>query len=327
MLAFIPAISLLARRALGMNLQVDQTVRVDVGEAHIHGVYHIAVGTHNAPMFIPNRLNANIGDRIIFEFHNINHTLTQSTLEQPCVAAGGFDSGFGQFNPEDESGISITLSVNSLDPQWFFCKQDIPYSYCHAGMVFALNPGDKMNTFLDNAQRRSSARSTTDDQAANPSALPGAPAVGQVSAGSNSNPSDRPSPSPSPRKSLSPSSRLGPNINPSRSSYRSPSRSPSSSSIPSPSRTVTGSVTDISGGSNIHRSGSSASPNPTPGIVMEPVTVVTVTHTISCPASTSAVSIRRSVSPFNFTSEATGSMDISTMTPLFLVVSAMALIL
>jgi hypothetical protein len=105
---------------------------------------------------VPNQLNANVGDHIIFKFGALNHTLTQSTLENPCARVGRFDSGFDQFNPTDRKGLTLALTVNSLEPQWFFCRQDYPSSHCHAGMVFALNPGDKMGTFLANVAREGS---------------------------------------------------------------------------------------------------------------------------------------------------------------------------
>lgn len=102
-------------------------------------------------MFTPQRLNANIGDQIIFEFHALNHTLTQSSLERPCASLQQFDTGFNQFNPQSKENVVTVITVNSLEPQWFFCRQNRPTSHCHMGMVFAINPGDQMDTFLQNA--------------------------------------------------------------------------------------------------------------------------------------------------------------------------------
>lgn len=126
----------------------DNKVTVELGEAENQVVHYVSVGSNDAPMFLPNRLNANIGDQVKFRFHNVNHTLTQSSLAEPCSSIGEFDTGFNQFNPEDKNNLVITLTVNSLNPQWFFCKQSQPSPHCHAGMVFALNPGDRMDAFL-----------------------------------------------------------------------------------------------------------------------------------------------------------------------------------
>ncbi|KAL4933512.1 cupredoxin domain-containing protein [Aspergillus undulatus] len=136
-----------------LDVSVDQTVTLEVGETDGQVIHRVSVGIEGSPTFVPNRLNANLGDQIQFEFHNLNHTLTQSSLDKPCVSIGGFDTGFNEYNPQDRDNIIVSLTVNSLDPQWFFCKQDRPFAHCHAGMVFALNPGDQMGTFLRNARR------------------------------------------------------------------------------------------------------------------------------------------------------------------------------
>jgi hypothetical protein len=90
---------------------------------------------------------------VTFNFYSLNHTLTQSSLEAPCVSLHQFDTGFGQFNPKDTDGLSLSLTVNTLEPQWYYCRQNDRTSHCHAGMVFALNPGDQMDQFKENAKR------------------------------------------------------------------------------------------------------------------------------------------------------------------------------
>jgi plastocyanin len=132
---------------------LDQKFSIDIGSEGF--VHQVIVGEDDSLLFTPNRLNANIGDQITFSFRGLNHTLTQSSLENPCSPLPQFDTGFGQFNPQQRNDISITLTVNTLEPQWFFCKQNDPLSHCHAGMVFAINPGDKMEQFKKNARRAS----------------------------------------------------------------------------------------------------------------------------------------------------------------------------
>lgn len=113
------------------------------------------MGSQGSPTFVPQRLNANIGDQIVFEFHALNHTLTQSTLERPCAPIQQFDTGFNQFNQHSRDKLVTIITVNSLEPQWFFCRQDTPSSHCHMGMVFAINPGNQMSTFIRNVRRES----------------------------------------------------------------------------------------------------------------------------------------------------------------------------
>ncbi|KAL3430337.1 hypothetical protein BDV09DRAFT_199729 [Aspergillus tetrazonus] len=146
-------------------------VDIDIGlveQLSSQALHEIHVGLADAQLFVPNQINANIGDKIDFIFHGGNHTLTQSSLESPCVPAAEFDSSFKNFNPHQQDDISLTLTVTSLEPQWFFCKQEKPLSHCHAGMVFAINPGDDMESFLRRAKTESSRAITSNLPSASP---------------------------------------------------------------------------------------------------------------------------------------------------------------
>ncbi|KAF3394361.1 hypothetical protein F1880_005504, partial [Penicillium rolfsii] len=134
-------------------ISLDQKLSIDIGSEGF--VHQVIVGQDDSLLFAPSRLNANIGDQITFSFRGLNHTLTQSSLENPCSPLPQFDTGFGQFNPQQRNGISLTLTVNTLEPQWFFCKQSDPLPHCHAGMIFAINPGEKMEQFKQNARSAS----------------------------------------------------------------------------------------------------------------------------------------------------------------------------
>lgn len=102
--------------------------------------------------FSPASLNASIGSIVAFDFLSRNHTLSQSTLHNPCQRNGSIDTGFNQFNPTNVSGkFIVELEVTNEDPQWFLCAQDFNVSHCHAGMVFSLNPHGKHKEFLQNA--------------------------------------------------------------------------------------------------------------------------------------------------------------------------------
>ena len=105
----------------------------------------------NRPRFIPNRLDVKKGDRVVFRFYEPNHSLIQSSLEKPCSPQ--IDSGSVQFNQLEN--LILTVTVNSLDSQWFFCRQS-RFSHCHPDMLFAFNPGDQWNTFQANIQNQSS---------------------------------------------------------------------------------------------------------------------------------------------------------------------------
>lgn len=115
----------------------------------------IRVGMEGQFLFNPSQVQAKPGDVVTFQFRRLNHTVTESSLQSPCQKTpGGFDSGFGNFNLNDDEDKFVAFNVRDTDPRWFFCAQSNPFSHCSAGMVFGLNPGNLMNTFLDNAQQR-----------------------------------------------------------------------------------------------------------------------------------------------------------------------------
>ena len=69
----------------------------------------------------PPSLDALPGDYVQFNFMAQNHTVTQSTLEKPCVKmAGGMDSGFMP-NPNNTMPTppSMIIEVNDTKP---LCK-------------------------------------------------------------------------------------------------------------------------------------------------------------------------------------------------------------
>jgi plastocyanin len=116
--------------------------------------HSVTVGAAGRLVFSPPRLNVTVGDTVIFEFLALNHTLTQSSLPNPCIhnPNGGIDTGFKQYNPSNTSGkFLVEYHVESSSPQWFFCSQTRNISHCNNGMVFALNPGTKFGAFLQAA--------------------------------------------------------------------------------------------------------------------------------------------------------------------------------
>jgi plastocyanin len=116
--------------------------------------HFVQVGVHNQTLFRPNQLDAAVGDVIVFKFHGFNHTLSESTLEDPCKGSGAFDTGFNQAFSNDTIKPVVAFSVDDPAPRWFFCRQDTKRSHCHDGMVFGLNPGEKMDAFLYNARNQ-----------------------------------------------------------------------------------------------------------------------------------------------------------------------------
>ena len=115
--------------------------------------FHVQVGTFDGMVkFVPNNVNAKVGDVVEFDFLAKSHSLTQSEFLTPCTYNGRFDTGLNQPNPMNISGLHVVpLTVSTEKPQWFYCKQQGPPNHCGKGMVFGLNPGNKMDQFIQNA--------------------------------------------------------------------------------------------------------------------------------------------------------------------------------
>jgi plastocyanin len=101
-----------------------------------------------ANVFSPETVKAKVGDRINFEFHPKNHTVTQSSFAEPCTRQRntvtqelGVDSGFLSVKPEDtEIPVWIIEVKQDTAPIWMFCNQG---NHCNSGMVFAINPPEE----------------------------------------------------------------------------------------------------------------------------------------------------------------------------------------
>ncbi|WEW55533.1 hypothetical protein PRK78_000964 [Emydomyces testavorans] len=104
------------------------------------GVRHkVSVGGQAGLVFTPETLNPAVGDMVEFTFQSQNHTVSQSTFDQPCMRmGGGLDSGFMP-NPNNTVNPAPTMmfQVTTKEPIWMYCRQ---MGHCQKGMVFSLNP-------------------------------------------------------------------------------------------------------------------------------------------------------------------------------------------
>ncbi|RDL40998.1 uncharacterized protein BP5553_00977 [Venustampulla echinocandica] len=121
-------------------------------------IHKVIVGADGQLKYRDNQVNAAIGDIIRFDFNSTNHTVTQSSFNDPCVKLpGGFDTGFNQFNNQSKTGIIFRdFKVEVSSPLWFYCSQKAPKSHCQAGMVLGVNPAGKFPAFLDKATNTAS---------------------------------------------------------------------------------------------------------------------------------------------------------------------------
>ncbi|RPA79904.1 hypothetical protein BJ508DRAFT_210729 [Ascobolus immersus RN42] len=113
----------------------------------------VIVGGDAGLVYTPEHIQAEIGDLVHFVFHKQNHSVTQSTFDNPCVkkADSQFDSGLLP-NPNNTVVPAPTwqYTVTAKEPTWWYCKQRTG-SHCGKGMVFAINPTAEktFNTFKE----------------------------------------------------------------------------------------------------------------------------------------------------------------------------------
>jgi len=94
--------------------------------------------------FQPANITAQPGDTITFEFHQKNHTVTQSSFAAPCQKLAststsgqvGFDSDFMPVSADATTFPTFTIQVNDTSAIWVYCRQA---GHCGQGMVFAAN--------------------------------------------------------------------------------------------------------------------------------------------------------------------------------------------
>jgi len=104
-------------------------------------VIKVTVGGPGILAFNPPHVQALPRDTIVFEFHEKNHTVTQSAFASPCAklnsnGSAGFDSGFFPVAANATTFPTWNLTINDTSPIWAYCRQP---THCGSGMVFAVN--------------------------------------------------------------------------------------------------------------------------------------------------------------------------------------------
>ncbi|CAI6336503.1 unnamed protein product [Periconia digitata] len=114
----------------------------------------VQVGSNGSLTFSPENLKANVGDLVQFQFHPKNHSVVQSTFDQPCVpivnvqgvnATNAFFSGFMPTNASvtaTSQVLTYTIRVMDTKPVWYYCSQG---KHCQGGMVGSINAATSGN--------------------------------------------------------------------------------------------------------------------------------------------------------------------------------------
>lgn len=132
-------------------------------------VFEVLVGANGGLTYTPDSVIAQPGDFVRFVFQSKNHTATQSSFENPCVKVeGGFDSNYVPVAAGQTEFQVAELPITSTEPIWVYCKQG---AHCSAGgMVFAVNPGDRLAAFKAAATGAAPATTTTTSAGTTPTA-------------------------------------------------------------------------------------------------------------------------------------------------------------
>jgi len=94
--------------------------------------------------FTPNDITAAPGTMVQFQFHPMNHSVVQSTFDNPCEPISNITPNvtglFSGFMPVPKTGATstpvYTVMVNNTTPVWFYCSQG---KHCQSGMVGVIN--------------------------------------------------------------------------------------------------------------------------------------------------------------------------------------------
>jgi plastocyanin len=104
----------------------------------------VTVGMNKTLTFSPNNLKVAAGTAVQFQFVAGNHTVSQSTFDQPCQPVSmfsnvtGVNSGFMPVSASMASGQGpvFTMMVMDTKPMWLYCAQG---NHCESGMVMVIN--------------------------------------------------------------------------------------------------------------------------------------------------------------------------------------------
>jgi plastocyanin len=75
-------------------------------------------------VYLPDTVNAPVGDAIVFVFYPKNHTVMQPTFTAPCEPMySGVNPDFEPVTANATNVPSFTIAVNQTTPLWFFCHK------------------------------------------------------------------------------------------------------------------------------------------------------------------------------------------------------------
>ncbi|RYO81466.1 hypothetical protein DL766_004054 [Monosporascus sp. MC13-8B] len=101
--------------------------------------------------FSPDNIKVPVGDMIQFQFRAGNHSVVQSTFDNPCepikmhTGTEGFYSGYQPVAASEEMDMipTYTIMVKDEKPMWVYCSQG---QHCQNGMTMVVNENTAANS-------------------------------------------------------------------------------------------------------------------------------------------------------------------------------------
>ncbi|TQV91270.1 hypothetical protein V2A60_009456 [Cordyceps javanica] len=151
------ALGILPAQGVARAYNRGVTIRAESGNTTVGNALIPVVVGGPQDLFVPNSIQANIGDVVQFQFSNGNHTVTQSRETEGCQPMQATDpsavhSGHIPFKAGQVDVGTFTMVVQSTEPMFLYCATG---PHCQTGQVMVINP--KSNTQLANYAKVSQA--------------------------------------------------------------------------------------------------------------------------------------------------------------------------
>ncbi|KAF2100236.1 hypothetical protein NA57DRAFT_73846 [Rhizodiscina lignyota] len=129
--------------------------------------HDVTVGKGGMLVYDPESISAHKGDTVTYHFFAKNHSVTQSSFDDPChPLPGGFFSAFTPNpSPDTASPTTFQIKVNDTKPIWVYCSQTNG-NHCQKGMVHSINAplvGNTIGAFKNKAAKASISTSPSND--------------------------------------------------------------------------------------------------------------------------------------------------------------------
>lgn len=115
------------RRVLSFAILASFAVAQDVIDVTVSGI-----------VYDPETITAAEGTTINFHFYPGDHSVAQSTYDNPCVPSGP-DAIYSGFHnpPTGVAPMMFSMRVNHTNPIWLYCSRSL---HCRDGMDMVINP-------------------------------------------------------------------------------------------------------------------------------------------------------------------------------------------